>query len=82
LALDATGRRLFVACRNQDRVAVIDTRDLKELAAISVGIRPTDVAYCLTPAGERLIVPNSGSNDISVLSVSPLLELTRSAGGS
>ena len=81
LALDATGRRLFVACRNQDRVAVIDTLDLKEQAAISVGIRPTDVAYCQTPSGERLIVPNSGSDNISVLSVSPLAELTRSAAG-
>ncbi len=81
LALDATGKRLFVACRNQDRVAVIDTRDLTEQASISVGIRPTDVAYCPTPSGERLIVPNSGSDDISVLSVSPLLEITRSVAG-
>jgi DNA-binding beta-propeller fold protein YncE len=81
LALDAAGKRLFVACRNQDRVAVIDTRDLTEQDAISVGIRPTDVAFCLTPAGERLIVPNSGSDNISVLSVSPLFELTRTAAG-
>jgi YVTN family beta-propeller protein len=81
LTLDSKGKRLFVACRRQDRVAVLDTRDLKEQATISVGIRPTDVAYCLTPDGERLIVPNSGSNDISVLSVSPLLELTRSEAG-
>ena len=81
LALDAAGKRLFVACRNQDRVAVIDTRDLKELAAVSVGIGPTDIAFCQTPAGERLIVPNSGSDDISVLSVSPLRELIRAAAG-
>jgi YVTN family beta-propeller protein len=81
LALDATGKRLFVACRHQDRVAVLDTRDLKEQASIAVGIRPTDVAYCQTPAGERLIVPNSGSDDISVLSVSPLRELNRPAAG-
>jgi DNA-binding beta-propeller fold protein YncE len=81
LALDAAGNRLFVACPHQDRVAVLDTRDLKEQASIAVGIRPTDVAYCQTPAGERLIVPNSGSNDISVLSVSPLSELVRAAGG-
>ncbi len=81
LALDTTGKRLFVACRHHDRVAVLDTRDLQEQASIPVGIRPTDVAYCLTAAGERLIVPNSGSDDVSVLSVSPLLELTRSAAG-
>jgi DNA-binding beta-propeller fold protein YncE len=81
LALDAAGQRLFVACPNQDRVAVLDTHDLKEQTCIAVGIRPTDVAYCQTPAGERLIVPNSGSDDISVLSVSPLSELIRTAAG-
>ncbi len=81
LALDTAGNRLFVACRNQDRIAVIGTRDLKELDSVSVGIRPTAVAYCRTPNGERLIVPNSGSDDISVLSVAPLLELTRTAAG-
>jgi DNA-binding beta-propeller fold protein YncE len=81
LALDAAGKRLFVACPHQDRVAVLDTRDLKEQASIAVGVRPTDVAYCQTTGGERLIVPNSGSDDISVLSVSPLSELVRPAGG-
>ncbi len=81
LALDTAGKRLFVACRNQDTVSVIDTAGLKVVASISVGIRPTDIAYCQTPSGERLVVPNSGSNDISVLSVLPLLELTRSAAG-
>lgn len=81
LALDATGKRLFVTCRHHDQVAVLDTRDLKEQGRISVGIRPTDVAFCQTPEGERLIVPNSGSDDISVLSVSPLRELQRTAAG-
>ena len=81
LALDATGTRLFVACRHQYRVAVLDTREFKEQASIAVGIRPTDVAYCQTPAGERLIVPNSGSDDISVLALSPLRELVRTTAG-
>jgi YVTN family beta-propeller protein len=81
LALDATGKRLFVACPHQDRVAVLDTNDLKEKASIEVGIRPTDVVYCQTQDGERLVVPNSGSDDISVLSVSPLRELVRPAAG-
>ncbi len=81
LALDTEGKRLFVACPHQDRVAVLDTRDLKEQASIAVGIRPTDVAYCQTPAGERLIVPNSGSDDVSVLSVSPMSELLRTEAG-
>lgn len=81
LALDAKGGRLFVACPHQDRVAVLDTRELKELGSIEVGIRPTDVAYCQTREGERLVVPNSGSDDISILSVSPLAELSRVSGG-
>jgi DNA-binding beta-propeller fold protein YncE len=81
LALDAAGQRLFVACPHQDRVAVLDTRDLEEKASIEVGVRPTAVAYCQIPSGERLIVPNSGSDDISVLSVSPLSELVRQAAG-
>ncbi len=81
LALDATGQRLFVACPNQDRVAVLDTINLKEQASVEVGIRPTGIAYCQTPDGERLIVTNSGSDDISVLSVSPLSELIRPAAG-
>ncbi len=81
LALDKTGQHLFVACPQQDRVAVLDTRDLVEQASVPVGVRPTDIAYCQTPDGERLIVPNSGSDDISVLSVSPLSELVRPAAG-
>jgi DNA-binding beta-propeller fold protein YncE len=81
LALDAAGQRLFVACPHQDRVAVLDPRDLKEQASIEVGVRPTALAYCQTQSGERLIVSNSGSDDISVLSVSPLSELVRQAAG-
>ena len=81
VALDATGQRLFVACPHEDRVAVLDATDLKERASVEVGVRPTDVAFCRTPVGERLIVTNSGSDDISVLSVSPLRELVRTAGG-
>ncbi|HTL66819.1 MAG TPA: hypothetical protein VL200_04085 [Lacunisphaera sp.] len=81
LALDATGERLFAACGQHDRVAVLATSDLKEQASIAVGIRPTDIAWCRTPAGERLIVPNSGSDDISVLALQPLRELVRPAAG-
>ena len=40
LALDATGKRLFVACRHQDRVAVLDTRDLEEQASHRGGHPP------------------------------------------
>ena len=81
LALDATGRRLFVACTHHDRVAELDTGDLAERSSVDVGVRPTGIAYCRTAAGERLIVPNSGSDDISVLSAAPLRELVRVAAG-
>jgi hypothetical protein len=42
---------------------------------------PVAVAFCRTVAGDRLVVANSMSDDISVLSVSPLQELGRPAAG-
>ena len=81
VALDAGGARLFVACRHEDRVVVLDTRDFTERARVTVGLRPTDIAYCRTADGERLIVPNSGSNDVSVLTVEPLREQVRTEAG-
>ena len=81
LALDSLGRRLFVACQREDRVSVLDTGDLTVRSSVTVGIRPTDVVCCQTRDGEPLIVPNSGSDDISVLSAEPLAELVRVAGG-
>ncbi len=81
LALDAAGKNLFVTCRDGDRLAVLDTRTLNETASAPVGMGPVAVAYCRTPSGDRLVVANSISDDISVLSLSPLQELGRPSAG-
>jgi YVTN family beta-propeller protein len=81
LALDETGKSLFVTCREGDRLAVLDTQSLQESGSVPVGVAPVAVAFCRTVEGERLVVANSMSDDISVLSVSPLKELGRPAAG-
>lgn len=81
LALDAAGKNLFVTCRDGDRLAVVDTQSLRETGSVPVGMAPVAVAFCRTPAGDRLVVANSMSDDISVLAVSPLLELGRPSAG-
>jgi YVTN family beta-propeller protein len=81
LALDAAGKSLFVTCRDGDRLAVLDTQTLSETASAPVGMGPVAVAFCRTASGDRLVVANSMSDDISVLSVSPLQELGRPLAG-
>jgi YVTN family beta-propeller protein len=81
LVLDPKGERLFVTCRGEDRLAVVDTKALKEVGSIEVGLLPAGLAYCETTAGPRLVVANSGSDDLSVLSVSPLAEMARPVAG-
>jgi len=81
LVLDTPGKNLFVTCRGGDRLVVLDTQSLRETGSVPVGMGPVAVAFCRTDAGERLVVANSMSDDISVLSVSPLQELGRPAAG-
>jgi DNA-binding beta-propeller fold protein YncE len=81
LALDTAGKNLFVTCRDGDRLAVLDTQTLEQVGAVPVGNGPVAVAFCHTAAGDRLVVANSLSDDISVLSVSPLQELSRPEAG-
>ena len=81
LALDASGKRLFVTCRQGDRLALLDTGTLNETGSLPVGMGPTAVAFCRTAAGDRLIVANAMSDDVSVISPAPLKELARPAAG-
>lgn len=81
LAVDAAGKNLFVTCRDGDRLAVLDTQSLRETGSVPVGMAPVAVAFCRTVDGDRLVVANSMSDDISVLSVSPLQELGRPMAG-
>jgi len=46
-----------------------------------VGTAPVSIAFGRTPAGDRLVVANSMSDNVSVLSVAPLEELARREAG-
>jgi DNA-binding beta-propeller fold protein YncE len=81
LAVDPEGKTLFVTCRNGDRVAVVDTDSFREVNSVAVGMGPVALAFCRTRAGDRLVVANAMSDDISVLSTAPLQELSRPAAG-
>jgi len=81
LALDVSGKNLFVTCRHADRLAVLDAESLNETGSLPVGTGPTAIAFCRTAAGDRLVVANSMSDDISVISLAPLKELGRPASG-
>lgn len=81
LAIDPAGRKLFVACRKADRIVVLDSISLEEIGSAPVGMGPVAVAYCRTSGGDRLVVANSMSDDISVVAVSPLKELSRLTAG-
>jgi DNA-binding beta-propeller fold protein YncE len=81
LAVNLEGTNLFVACRNGDRLAVLELPSLKEIGSIPVGMGPAAVAFSRTPKGDRLVVANSMSDNVSILSVSPLMELSRPAAG-
>jgi YVTN family beta-propeller protein len=81
VVLDPPGERLYVTCRREDRVVALDTRALKAVDSVEVGLGPVGLAYCATKAGGRLVVANAGSDDISILTVAPLKELTRPAAG-
>ncbi|MBI4664709.1 MAG: hypothetical protein HY735_38465 [Verrucomicrobia bacterium] len=81
LALDPKGQRLYVTCRDNDRVAAIDTRGFSEVESAAVGSAPVAIAFCNTKEGERLVVANSISDNISILALSPLRELARPRAG-
>ncbi len=81
LALDASGQRLYVTCRSGDRVAALETATLKEVETAPVGTAPVGIAWIAGEGPGRLVVANSGSDDVSVLSASPLASLGLLAAG-
>ena len=81
LALDPRGEQLFATCRTGDRLASIDIALFKETGSTAVGSGPVDVSVCQTKAGQRLVVANGSSDDISVVSTAPLLEVARVGAG-
>jgi YVTN family beta-propeller protein len=81
LALDPRGDQLYVTCRNNDRVAVVNTRTFTETGAIPVGLGPVGIALFPTRAGDRLVVADAGSDEVSILSAAELREVARLAAG-
>jgi YVTN family beta-propeller protein len=81
LALDAQGQRLYVACRDSDQVIALDVNDLTVIEKLDVGEGPVALAWSSTKSGDRLVVANSISDNISVLATSPLRELARPQAG-
>ncbi len=81
LALDPRGKTLFVTCRNGDRVCALDLDTMTERESVPVGMGPVALAFCPSADGGRLVVANSISDDISIISVSPFRELSRPAAG-
>lgn len=81
LALDPEEGALYVTCRNEDRVARIDVVSFAENGSVPVGMAPVGVACVRGPQGVQVVVANSRSDDVSLLSGEPLVERVRLAAG-
>jgi DNA-binding beta-propeller fold protein YncE len=70
IAVDPQADRAYVAIANSDQVAVIDTRRLEVERTLSVdlpeGLGTAPVGLAVTPEGSRLLVAESGADDIAV----------------
>ncbi len=75
MAVSADNTRLIVDSRLNSAVYVYSLPDLKLLGGIDVGIAPDWVT--LTPDGKTAYVANAGSNDVSVVDMVALREVTR-----
>jgi len=75
MAVTADGRKLVVDSRLNSAVYVYSLPDLKLLGAVDVGRSPDWVT--LTPDGRSAYVANAGSNDVSVVDLVALKEVTR-----
>jgi YVTN family beta-propeller protein len=77
MALDPTGRRLYVALSGDDGVEVVDVLSGKIIDRIRLtpGDEPVDLA--LTPDGATLLSANRGSNTVSVIDPNARFELMK-----
>jgi YVTN family beta-propeller protein len=75
MAVTADNTRLIVDSRLNSAVYLYSLPDLKLLGEIEVGIAPDWVT--LTPDGRMAYVANAGSNDMSVVDMVALREVTR-----
>jgi YVTN family beta-propeller protein len=75
MAVSADNKRLIVDSRLNSAVYVYSLPDLKLLGGVYVGVAPDWVT--LTPDGKTAYVANAGSNDVSVIDMIGLREVTR-----
>jgi YVTN family beta-propeller protein len=77
VAIDAAGRRLYVAVSDEDAVQVFDLASGAPPGRVRLapGDRPWDLA--LAPDGRTLVVANAGSSTASFVDVANLAELQR-----
>jgi YVTN family beta-propeller protein len=75
MAVTADNKRLIVDSRLNSAVYVYSLPDLKLLGGVYVGVAPDWVT--LTPDGKTAYVANAGSNDVSVIDMVGLREVTR-----
>ena len=75
LAVTADNKRLIVDSRLNSAVYVYSLPDLKLLGGVDVGVAPDWVT--LTPDGKLAYVANAGSNNVSVVDMAALREVTR-----
>jgi len=75
MAVTADNSKLIVNSRLNSAVYVYALPDLKLLGEVGVGVAPDWVT--LTPDGNTAYVANAGSNDVSVVDMNGLREVTR-----
>ena len=75
MAVTADNKVLVVDSRLNSAVYMYSLPDLKLLGSVDVGRSPDWVT--LTPDGRRAYVANAGSNNVSVVDIASLREVTR-----
>jgi YVTN family beta-propeller protein len=75
MAVTADNKRLIVDSRLNSAVYVYSLPDLKLIGGVDVGVAPDWVT--LTPDGGTAYVANAGSNNVSVVDMAGLREVTR-----
>jgi YVTN family beta-propeller protein len=75
LAVTSNGKMLVVNSRLNSAVYVYSLPDLKLAGSVDVGNAPDWVT--LTPDGRRAYVANAGSNNVSVVDLEAMKEVTR-----
>ena len=75
MAVTADNSKLIVNSRLNSAVYVYSLPDLKLVGSVDVGLAPDWVT--LTPDGKTAYVANAGSNNVSVVDMGALREVTR-----